>query len=71
MQNSDNKLIDVINVLSYLIAVENLNLNTKQVNDLDQHLRNQDTILVEQQNKMLEKIIKQNEEIIKLLKGAK
>ena len=69
--NNENEYINLINILSCLLAVENLNLNTKQVNDLDQHLRNQDTILIEQQNKMLEKIIKQNEEIIKLLKGAK
>ena len=63
----DNKLIDAINVLSYLIAVENLHLNEKQVSDLDKHLRQQDSILIEQQNKMLEKIIEQNEEIIKIL----
>lgn len=45
--------IDLINVLSYLIGVENLQKNDEQISQLEEHLSKQD---------------KQYEEIIKLLK---
>ena len=60
--------IDIINILSFIIGVENLELNTQQVENLDKHLEEQDVILKEEQNVMLDKAIKQNEEIISLLK---
>ncbi len=63
--------LDILTILSFLVGVENLNLNIKQIDSLDKHLQEQDSILIEQQNKMLEKIINQNEEIISLLKGGK
>lgn len=68
MTNLD--FIDIISILSFLIGLENLELNEKQVNDLDKHLSSQDDILVKDQNIMLKEIIRQNEEIIKLVKGA-
>ena len=56
-------------MVSFIIGVMNLDLNTQQVNNLDKHLEEQDSILREEQNVMLSKIIAQNEQIIKLLEG--
>ena len=67
--NSNLDFLDILTILSFVIGIENLNLNIKQSDALDKHLEEQDHILIEQQNKMLEKIIEQNEEIISLLKG--
>ena len=68
--NDDKELefLDIINILSFIIGIENLELNIKQSSDLDKHLEQQDHILIEEQNSMLKTIIEQNEEIIKLLK---
>ena len=46
-------LFDLINILSFIIGIENLNLNGKQIEKLENHLNKQD---------------KQYEEIVKLLK---
>lgn len=46
-------LFNLINILSFLIGVENLNLNDKQIEKLESHLNKQD---------------EQYEEIIRLLK---
>ena len=52
--NTDNDyLFNLINILSFIIGVENLNLNDKQIEKLENHLNKQD---------------KQYEEIIRLLK---
>ena len=52
--NTDNEyLFILINILSFIIGIENLNLNDKQIQKLESHLSKQD---------------KQYEEIIKLLK---
>lgn len=52
--NTDNEyLFNLINILSFIIGVENLNLNDKQIEKLENHLSKQD---------------KQYEEIIRLLK---
>ena len=56
--------IDIIGILSFVIGLENLDLNQKQVSNLERHLSDQDT-------QLLAKIIEQNEEIIKLLKERK
>ena len=56
--------IDLINVLSFVIGLQNLDLNEKQNQALDEHLKIQD-------EKLLAKIIQQNEEIIALLKEKK
>ena len=61
--------LDIITILSFYIGLENLQLNEEQVNNLDQHLQQQDHILINDQNEMLRKIIQQNDEIIQLLKG--
>lgn len=55
-------LLDILSIGSFILAVKNLKLNNDQVNSLQKHLQEQD-------ENLLKTIIKQNEEIIKLLKG--
>lgn len=52
-ENNNEYLFNLINILSFIIGVENLNLNGKQIEKLESHLSKQD---------------KQYEEIVKLLK---
>lgn len=52
-ENNNEYLFNLINILSFIIGVENLNLNDKQIEKLENHLSKQD---------------KQYEEIIQLLK---
>ena len=52
-ENNNEYLFNLINILSFSIGVENLNLNDKQIEKLESHLSKQD---------------KQYEEIIRLLK---
>ena len=52
-ENNSEYLFNLINILSFIIGVENLSLNDKQIEKLERHLSKQD---------------KQYEEIIKLLK---
>ena len=52
-ENNNEYLFNLINILSFIIGVENLNLNDKQIEKLENHLSKQD---------------KQYEEIVKLLK---
>lgn len=53
--------LDIITVLSFILAIENLQLNQQQSSVVMDELR-------KNQNSMLATIIKQNEEIIALLK---
>lgn len=53
--------IDIVSILSFFIGLENLSLNTVQVNDIMQEFQSS-------QNGMLSKIIEQNEQIIQMLK---
>lgn len=66
-------ILNIISIASYLLSIQNLQLNTKQVSndDINKHLQEQDEILHEQNEKYLEKIIEQNNELLKLLKGGK
>jgi len=57
-ENNLEKLSNVLQILSYQILISDFNNN-----DLMRYLRHQD--------EFLNKIINQNEEIIKLLKGGK
>lgn len=52
-ENNNEYLFNLINILSFIIGVENLNLNDKQIEKLENHLSKQD---------------KQYDEIIRLLK---
>lgn len=65
-------ILNIISIASYLLSIQNLQLNQQDLsnNDLNDHLQEQDRILNEQNYKYLEKIIKQNEEILNLLKGG-
>ena len=53
IENNNEYLFNLINILSFIIGIENLNLNDKQIEKLESHLSKQD---------------KQYEEIVKLLK---
>lgn len=66
-------ILNIIAIASYLLSVQNLQLNKQQTSndDLNKHLQKQDDILQEQNDKYLLKIIQQNEELLKLLKGGK
>lgn len=66
-------ILNIIAIASYLLSVQNLQLNQKQTSndELNEHLQKQDDILQEQNEKYLLKIIQQNEELLKLLKGGK
>lgn len=66
-------ILNIISIASYLLSIQNLQLNQQDLsnNKLNEHLQEQDDILQEQNEKYLTKIIEQNEEIIKLLKGGK
>lgn len=52
---------DLLSVLSFIVGLQNLELNKKQVDTMMSEMK-------DNQNTMLSTIIKQNEEIIKLLK---
>lgn len=56
--------LDIINILSFMIGLQNLSLNQQQVDGIMSEMQ-------ESQNKMLRGIIEQNEEIITLLKERK
>lgn len=60
----DDRFIDLVNILSLVVGLENLSLNEEQVNNLEEHLKRQD-------QELLTRIIEQNDEIIKLLKEIK
>lgn len=57
---NDFGFLDLLTILSFIIGLENLQINIEQSNQLDRHLSEQD-------EKLLAKIIEQNEQIIKLL----
>ena len=52
---------DLISILSFIVGLQNLDLNKKQVDSMMSEMR-------DNQNAMLSTIISQNEEIIRLLK---
>lgn len=65
-------ILNIISIASYLLSVQNLQLNLQQTSndDINKHLQDQDEILHEQNERYLTKIIQQNEEILTLLKGG-
>lgn len=69
----NDDILNIIAIASYLLSIQNLQLNQQDLsnNNLNDHLQEQDRILHEQNEKYLSKIIEQNEEILKLLKGGK
>lgn len=77
--NNDTKMpwnydiLNIISIASYLLSIQNLQLNQQDLsnNHLEEHLLKQDEILHKQNEEYLTKIIEQNDEILKLLKGGK
>lgn len=69
MDNFDGlEFLDILTILSFIIGLQNLELNQKQVDGLMSEMRdNQNSMLatIIKQNKV---IIQQNEDIIKLIK---
>ena len=61
-----------LNTMANLLQVENYNLNLKDKTntEINNHLQKQDQIMSENISKKLDKIIEQNDEIIKLLKKS-
>lgn len=59
--NGKWSFVDIISILSFIIGLENLQLNQEQISNLDIHLSKQD-------DQLLAKIIHQNEELIELSK---
>lgn len=55
------EFLDILNILSFIVGLQNLELNQQQVDGIMSELK--DT-----QNSMLSTIIEQNKEIIRLLK---
>lgn len=49
--------LDQLTILSFFVGLQNLELNEQQVNNLESHLKQQD-------GSFLEKIVKQNEELL-------
>lgn len=41
-ENSNEYLFNLINILSFIVGIENLNLNDKQIEKLESHLKKQD-----------------------------
>lgn len=65
-------ILNIISIASYLLSIQNLQLNQQDLtnNKLNEHLHEQDKILHEQNEEYLSKIIKQNDEILTLLRGG-
>lgn len=56
MENNKTLLIDLLNILSFAIGIQNLELNNEQVQQIEHHLQKQD----EQYNKIIELLEKLN-----------
>lgn len=63
--------IDIISILSFIIGLENLELNQKQIDGLMSEMRDNQNHLLCDIIKQNDIIIKQNEELLKLLKEKK
>lgn len=62
MDNLD--FLDILTILSFIVGLQNLELNQRQVDGVMDELQNV-------QNSMLATIIKQNKEILELLRNKK
>ena len=69
--NEDNGILtnDFLQILSLYLQVKNLQLNEQQVKDLNEHLQTQDNKYLQTIIKQNEELKKQNEKIISLLRG--
>lgn len=69
----NDSFLDMISVLSFAISIYNLMLNEQQLSndDVAREVQINRSKLDEQNNVYLETIVRQNEKIIKMLKGEK
>ena len=70
MDNNNYDIFFLLGVLANLLQIENYDLNVSDLknSELMKELQKQDQILNEQNEKYLKKILKNQEEIIRLLK---
>lgn len=67
----NNNAYFLLSIIANICQLFDFNMNVTQLSndDLMKHLQEQDKILSIQTNVYLKKIVKQNEEILKILKG--
>ena len=72
MGNNNYDFFFWLNVMANWCQLESYQMNKKQISndEIMKHLNKQDDILDEQTNIYFKKIIQQNEEILKILKGS-
>lgn len=63
--------LDILSILSFIIGLQNLELNQKQVDGLMSEMTDHQNSMLSTIIKQNEQLIQQNEEIIKLLKEGK
>lgn len=61
------EFLDILTILSFVIALENLSLNEEQVVKLHEHLKEQDEHLNKQDKELLKKIIDNQGAILRAL----
>lgn len=73
LDKTDNEGVigDLLDIISIYLALKNLELNEQQVNDLNEHLRKQDNNYLQKAIEQNERILCNQEEIIRLLKDMK
>lgn len=69
--NNDGIISDLLDIISIYLALKNLELNEKQVNDLNEHLQKQDNNYLQRAIEQNNLILSKQEEIIRLLKDIK
>lgn len=70
-EEQEFEFLDTLNILSFIIGLQNLELNQKQVDGLMSEMRDHQNSMLSIIIKQNELLIQQNEEIIKLLKEKK
>lgn len=68
MDDEQWDFLDIISILSFIIGLQNLELNQKQVDRLMSEMRDNQNSMLHDIIKQNEIIIKQNKDLLKLLK---
>lgn len=63
--------LDILTILSFIIGLENLELNQQQIDGLEAHLSQQDNDQLALIIKQNEELLEQNRQLINLLKEKK
>ena len=69
--DSNMSLLDILTILSFVVGVENLDLNIQQSQQLDEHLSKQDEELLKVIIKQNEKLLEQNKLLLEKLEANK